>query len=119
MLIVGNLEELQNLVNRVKSQIEKAGLVLDIKKMKMRKSQRSPLENGSEIDRCNFENINWLTYLGLTFFNNIEDSTQVTRSGITKNTTIALNNVGKNRGNTLTIKMRLLKTTVFIVISYG
>jgi len=44
MLIVGNLEELQNLVNRVKSQIEKAGLVLDIKKMKMRKSQRSPLE---------------------------------------------------------------------------
>ena len=89
VLIAGSLEELQNLVKRVKLESEKAGT-------KVMKIQRTPTENGLEIDGYNVENVDKFTYLGATFTNTVEDSTEVKRRvGIVKNATIALNNIWK------------------------
>ena len=83
------------------------------------KIQRTPTEHGLEIDGYNVENVYRFTYFGATFTNTVEDSTEVKRRiGIAKNATIALNNIWKNRGITLTTKIRLLKTMVFSIISY-
>ena len=120
VLIAGSLEELQNLVKIVKSESEKAGLFLDLKKTKVMKIQRTPTENGLEIDGCNVENVDRFTYLGATFTNTVEDSTEVKRRiGIAKNATVAVNTIWKNRGITLTTKIRLLNTMVFSIVSYG
>ena len=43
------MEELQNLVKRVKLESEKAGLLLNVKKTKVMKIQRTPTENGLEL----------------------------------------------------------------------
>ena len=104
----------------MKSESKKAGLFLNLKKTKVMKIQRTPTENGLVIDGYNVENVDRFTYLGATFTNTVEDSTEVKRTiGIAKNATIALNNIWKNRGITLTTKIRLLKTMVFSIISYG
>ena len=104
----------------MKSGSEKAGLFLNLKRTKVMKIQRTSTENGLEIDGYNFENVHRFTYLGATFTNTVEDSTEVKRRiGIARNATIALNNIWKNRDNTLITIIRLLKTMVFSIISYG
>ena len=78
----------------MKSESEKAGLFLNLKKTKLMKIQRTPTENELEIDGYNVENVDRFTYLGATSANNVEDSTQVKRRmGIAKNAKIALNNI--------------------------
>ena len=44
--IAGRLEELQDLVNRVKLESEKVGLFLNTKKTKVMKVQRNPTDSG-------------------------------------------------------------------------
>ena len=46
VLISGSLEELQILLKKVKTESEKAGLFLGIRKTKVMKIQRNPTENG-------------------------------------------------------------------------
>ena len=50
VLIAGSLEELQDLVSRVKLENEKVGLVLNTKKTKVMKVQRNPTDSGIVID---------------------------------------------------------------------
>ena len=50
VLIAGSLEELQDLVNRVKLESEKVGLFLNTKKTKVMKVQRNPTGSGIVID---------------------------------------------------------------------
>ena len=71
------------------------------------------------IDGDNVENVNKFAYLGATFTNTVENSTEIKRRiGIAKNATIVLTNIWKNRGITLKTKIRHLKTMVLSIISY-
>ena len=80
VLITGSLDELQNLVNRVKSESKKAGLFLNIEKTKVMKIQSIPTENGITIDGDNVENVDKFTYLGATLTNTVEDSTEIKKN---------------------------------------
>ena len=84
---------------------EESGFFAKLKNTKLMKIQRTPKENGLEIDGYNVEIVDRFNYLEATFTNNVEDSTEVKRRiGIAKNATIALNNIWENRGIILTTK---------------
>ena len=122
VLIAGTMEELQKLVNRVKKESEKVGLLLNVKKTKVMKVQRHTEENDSSILVNNeaVENVDKFTYLGAVFTNTYDDSTEIRRRiAIAKKATIALTNIWKDRGITQRTKLRLLSTLVFPIASYG
>ena len=96
VLIAGTMEELQKLVNRVKKESEKVGLLLNVKKTKVMKVQRHTEENDSSILVNNeaVENVEKFTYLGAVFTNTYDDSTEIRRRiAIAKKATIALTNI--------------------------
>ena len=66
------------------------------------------------------ENVKEFTYLGAVLTNTYDDSPEIKRRiTIAKNTTIALNNIWKDRSITLRTKLRLLNSLVFPIASYG
>ena len=120
VLIAGSMDELQNLVNRVKTESEKAGLLLNAKKTKVMKIQRTPTDEKILIDRTPIENVTEFSYLGATFTTNGDDSKEIRkRIGIAKNATTALTNIWKDRNISLRTKKRLLQSLVFSIASYG
>ena len=114
VLIAGSLDELQNLVNRVKLESEKAGLFLNIKKTKVMRIQSTPTENGITIGD-NVENVDKFTYLGATLTNTVEDSIEIKKESALQQ----LHFPTSGRGITLKTKIRPLKTMVIFIIFYG
>ena len=108
VLLAGSLKELQDLVNRVKLEIEKVGLFLNTKKTKVMKVQRNPTDSGIVIDGKTVETVTKFKYLGAIFTSNGDDSTKVKRRiCIAKNATVA-----KDKNISLDTKKRVLQTLV-------
>ena len=123
VLIAGSMTDLQELVERVRSYSEAAGLFLNAKKTKVMKILRNPAD---EVDDHIFingepvENVQKFIYLGATFTNDYDDSDEIKRRiGIAKNATVALTNIWKNRSISLKTKKRLLNSLVFSIACYG
>ena len=123
VLIAGSMEELQCLVDRVRTESEKAGLFLNAKKTKVMKIQRHAERDDDShimINNKAVENVTQFTFLGAVFANNYDDSVEIKRRiGIAKNATISLTKIWKNKSIALKTKMRLLNTLVFSIASYG
>ncbi|XP_063613390.1 uncharacterized protein LOC134786664 [Penaeus indicus] len=120
VLIAGSIDELQNLVDRVKTESEKTGLLLNAKKTKVMKIQKTPTDQEIIIDGAPVENVTEFTYLGATFTNKVDDSKEIRkRITLAKNATIALSNIWKDRNISIITKKRLLHSLVFSIASYG
>ena len=123
VLIASNVNELQQLLDKVREASEKAGLFLNAKKTKTMAIRRHPAMNDETpiiINGYAVENVKQFTYLGAVFTNTYDDSLEIKRRiAIAKNATIALTNIWKNRSITLRTKLRLLNSLVFPVASYG
>ena len=98
VLIAGSLDELQDLVDRVKleSGSEKVGLFLNTKKIKVIKFQRNPTDCGNVIYGETAQTIMKFKYLGEPFTNNSDDSTKLKRKiCISKDAIAALSKIWK------------------------
>ena len=124
VLIAASMTELQELVDRVKTESERSGLFLNVKKTKVTKIRKNPDidDNDSHItvDNDAVENVTDFTYLGATFTDNYDESKEIRRRiGIAKSATTALSNIWKDRSITLATKKRLLNSLVFPIATYG
>ena len=123
VLIASNMNELQQLLDKVREASEKAGLFLNAKKTKTMKIQRQPAMNDDEhinINGVAVENVKEFTYLGAVITNTYDDSPEIKRrTAIAKNATVALNKIWKDRSITLKTKLRLLNSLVFPIALYG
>ena len=96
VLIAGSLEELQDLVDRVRLESEKVGLFLNTKKTKVMKVQQNPTDRGIVIDGETVETVTRFKYLGVAFITHDDDSTEEKRRiCIAKNATVALARSGR------------------------
>ena len=94
VLIAGSIEELQDLVERVKLESEKVGLFLNTQKTKVMKVQQNPSDGGIVIDGETAETVTTFKYLGAIFTSNGDDSTESKRRiCIAKNATVALGKI--------------------------
>ena len=116
VLIAGSMTELQELVERVRTHSEAAGLFLNNKKTKVMKILRNYVSiNGEPV-----ENVQKFIYLGATFTNDYDDSVEIKRRiGIAKNAMVALTNNWRDRSISLKTKKRLLNSMVFSIACYG
>ena len=104
-------EELKGLLIRVKEQSEKAGLKLNIQKMKIMASDSITLW---QID---WENMTDLIFLGSKV---TVDSHKIKRRLLLgRKAMINLDSVLKNRNITLPTKICVVKAIVFLVVMYG
>ena len=89
VLIAGSMTELQELVERVRTHSEAAGLFLNAKKTKVMKILRNPADEDNTHISINgepVENVQKFIYLGATFTNDYDDSVEIKRRiGIAKN----------------------------------
>ena len=123
VLIASNMNELQQLLDKVREASEKAGLFLNAKKTKTMKIQRQPAMDDDEhinINGVAVENVKEFTYLGAVITNTYDDSPEIKRrTAIAKNATVALNKIWKDRSITLKTKLWLLNSLVFPIALYG
>ena len=124
VLIAASMTELQELVDRVKTESERSGLFLNVKKTKVMKIRKNPdiddNDSNFTVNNDAVENVTDFTYLGVTFTDNYDDSKETRRRiGIAKSATTALSNIWKDRSITLATKKRLLNSLVFPIATYG
>ena len=123
VLIAGSMTELQELVERVRTHSEAAGLFLNAKKTKVMKILRNPADEDNNHISINgelVENVQKFIYLGATFTNDYDDSVEIKkRIGIAKNAMVALTNIWKDGSISLKTKKRLLNSMVFSIACYG
>ena len=70
-LVAGSIEELQDLVDRVRPESEKSGLLLNAKKtkvMKIRRNITNENDTNIKINNESIENVKQFTDLGLVFY---------------------------------------------------
>ena len=123
VLIAGSMQELEDLVTRVKVASEQAGLMLNTQKTKVMKMAGDPdnmemrdlAVNGEVI-----ETVDNFIYLGANFTNDCNDSKEIRRRlAIARSAVVSLSNIWKDRSITLQSKIRILHTLVFPVATYG
>ena len=123
VLIAGSMSELQELVERVRTHSEAAGLFLNAKRTKVMKILRNPADEDNNHMSMNgepVENVQKFIYLRATFTNDYDDSVEIKRRiGIAKNTMVALTNIWRDRSISLKTKKRLLNSMVFSIACYG
>ena len=114
VLIAGSIEELQDLVDRVRLESKKVGLFLNTKKAKVMKVQQNSSDGGIVIDGETVETVTKFKYLGAIFTSNGDDSTEVKRRiCIARNATVALGTIWKDKNISLATKKRVLQTLYF------
>ena len=116
-LMVGSEEELKSLLMKVKEESEKAGLKLNIQKTKIMASD--PITSW-KIDGEAMETVADFIFLGSKTTVNADSSHEIKRYLLFGRKAMTdLDNVLKNRGINLPIKVHLVKATVFPVVMYG
>ena len=97
VLITGSMQELQELVNRVVSKSEKAGLFLNVDKTKVMKIETDvPNDESLLINGETVEEINHYNYIGATITATYDDSKEIRkRISIAKKAVIALSHTWK------------------------
>ena len=124
VLIVGGMEELQELVNRVNKASSQFGLSLHAsmsKDMKISRKHNDEEElNFITVNEKRIENVKEFIYLGSLITNNCDDTKGIRRRVfIAKNAVILLTQIWKDNGSSAGTKKRLLKSLVFSIASYG
>ena len=110
-------EELKSLLTKVKEESEKAGLKLNIQKMKIMAS--SPITSW-QIDGETLETVTDFIFLGSKITADGDCSHEIKRHLLLGRKTMTnLDSISKSRDITLPTKICLLKAMVFPVVMYG
>ena len=110
-------EELKSLLMKVREQIEKAGLKLNIQKTKIMAS--SPITSW-QIDGKTVETVRDFIFLSSSITADGDCSHEIKRHLLLgRKTKTKLDSILKSRDITLPTKFRLVKTIVFPVVTYG
>ena len=123
IVVAGSIEELQDLMDRVRLEIDKLGLLLNAKKtrvVKIRRTNSKEIDMNIKISNQCIENVKQFVYLGVVFANNYDHCFEVKkRLAIVGNATVALTNTWKDNNISFKVEKRLLNSLVFSVASYG
>ena len=110
-------EELKSLLMKVKEESEKAGLKLNIQKMKIMAS--SPITSW-QIDGETMETVTNFIFLGSKITADGDCSHEIkTRLLLGRKGMTNLNSILKSRDITLPLKVHIVKAMVFLVVMYG
>ena len=110
-------KELKSLLMKVKEESEKAGLKLNIQKMKIMAS--SPITSW-QIDGETMETVTDFIFLGTKFTAADDCSYEIKRRLLLgRKTMIILDSMLKSRDITFLTKVRIVKAVVFPVVMYG
>ena len=109
VLIANSFPKLQELVDRVRAESEKAGLFLNAKKTKVMKVLRQAAEGEEHqniwINGEKIENAKRFTYLGADLTNSYDDIPEIKRRiAIAKNAVVSLTKIWKDKGISLITK---------------
>ena len=116
-LMAESEEELKSLLMKVKEESEKAGLKLNIEKMKIMAS--GPITSW-EIDRETEETVREFIFWGSKITANDDCSQEIKRHLLLgRKTMTSIDSILKSRDITLPIKVCLVKAMVFPVVMYG
>ena len=116
-LMAESKEELKSLLMKVKEESEKAGLKLNVQKMKI--MAFGPITSW-QIDGETMEKVRNFIFLGSKITADGDCSHEIKRHLLLGRKTITnLDSILKSRGNTLMTKVRLRKAMVFPVVMYG
>ena len=120
-LLSDNITSMKRILHRVDQAGRNAGLHLNAKKTKvMSIGTRDDEHHNIKIDGTPLEEINDFKYLGSYKAKDGTCSKDIkTRIGMAKNKMIQLNNIWKNRGIPLYLKMNILKSLIWPVLLYG
>ena len=115
--MVESEEELKSLLMKMKEWSEKAGLNLDIQKMKIRAS--SPITSW-QTDGETTETVTYFIFLGSKITADSDYNHEIKRHlFLGRNTMTNLDSVLKSRDITLPTKVCIAKAIVFLVVMYG
>ena len=110
-------EELKSLLMKMKEKSEKAGLKLNIQKMKIMAS--SPITSW-QIDGETMETVTYFIFFGSKITSNSDCCCEIKRCLLLgRKATTTLDNILKSRDITLPTKVHLVKAVVFPVVMYG
>ena len=116
-LMAENEEDLKNLLIKVKEESAKAGLLLNIKKIKIMSTGKI---NGICIDGEEIEAVTEFIFLGSKINMDGDCTHEIKRRLLLGRKTMAnLDNTLKSRDITLPTKIRIVKAMVFPVVTYG
>ena len=127
-LLAGSLEEMQDLLTRVQDTSESAGLFLNVSKTKVMIVGEEPCEGRGEINNDSniqvngevIEVVHHFSYLGTMVTDQCDDSPELKRRlAIARNATVSLSTIWKNKSINRTTKIRLLRSLVFPIATYG
>ena len=125
VLIANSIDELQDLVNRVKESSLQFGLALNSNKTKVMKIVKNN-QNTTDADHIIvnnnkiIENVKEFVYLGTLITNNYDDTKEIRRRlCIARSAMVSLTNIWEDKSISITTKKRLLHILVFSIASYG
>ena len=119
-LIADNITSMKQILNRVDIAGKSASLKLNAKKTKVMHVNSSNTAEDITVDNSSLEYVESFKYLGSVKENNGSCSKDVrTRIGMAKQKLVQLNNIWKDRGIPITLKLAILKCLVWPVVLYG
>ena len=118
------MQELQDLVNRVRDSSLQFGLKLNASKTKVMKISKNNLNGEAEhiiVDNNErIENVDEFVYLRALITNNYDDTKEIRRRlCIARNAMVSSTKIWKDKSITISTKKRLLQSLVFSIASYG
>ena len=121
-LLAGCAEELQELLNRIREASGERGLKLNVDKTKVMLLDKNNNEEDFEItlEEETVEVVKEFKYSGALITNNYDDTKEIRRRiAISKNATISLNKIWKDKSVSKNTKIRMLRSIVFAIATYG
>lgn len=125
VLITESYEDAQTLLDQVNAVSSEFGLFLHPGKTKAMVLMSSNMEQGDQppelfVEDKSIEYVSNFCYLGFNLNNNVDDSQEIRRRiAIAKNACVSLTSVWKDRSLSRNLKLRLLRSLVFPIATYG
>lgn len=118
-LMADNITSMKRILHRVDTAGRKAGLKLNAKKTKVMHIG-DEMSGSIKVDNTELENVSDFKYLGSIKTNNGTCTKDIkVRISMAKQKMIELNNIWKDRGISLDLKLKILKCLIWPVITYG
>ena len=119
-LVCGSRKELMDLLQRVKKESEKKGLLLNTKKTKIMVVDKNQSEEDFIMEGQKIEKVEEFEYLGSLINIRSDSTTEIRRRlAIARNATQNMVNIWKSRGLSMELKLRFLRATIFAIATYG
>jgi len=113
-LVCGSRKELMDLLQRVKKESEKKGLLLNTKKTKIMVVDKNQSEEDFIMEGQKIEKVEEFEYLGSLINIRSDSTTEIRRRlAIARNATQNMVNIWKSRGLSMELKLRFLRATIF------